>query len=486
MMHLPLSRYIPIGNTPMTLRDGRRHAHIQIDAAKKTTAIRAGWRGQLDKIIGRVMLGHATECDSEATPEHVFFDRLLKDIDPHHEAPKPDLQPRILAGRWLALRRIHLGLSYAYLTQSTGVTASALLLLEAGLGDETLASARGWELLAEALDGRVSMVASTVAVLSIALGRIEVVDPILLAQVADDLSHFTMAAGDDQHPHILPIHVLGSTPECSFVPAALRADLSAYSLGIFVVLMGMLIFTLFLIALVQHPFRTPQPIVPRPIHISTAEQMHNWHPNPAVMLSYKRESSSCCELNLPMEVDHAEDHWQKQCRHVRRTRLSNPDRCQDAVRVALTRAELVEEAVAQTPRLLLLGETGSGKSTSLRHLTQRLSESCLDAGAALPAGWQAPTIPILCSLETFADTLTGQMPCDEQGMIQCLLQSQLTQFNTFVHANSQYLRQALLHGEALLLLDGLHECRIWPTMKATTHAPRSYQRFKNSGIGCRR
>ncbi|PDV97930.1 SUMF1/EgtB/PvdO family nonheme iron enzyme [Candidatus Chloroploca asiatica] len=79
--------------------------------------------------------------------------------------------------------------------------------------------------------------------------------------------------------------------------------------------------------------------------------------------------------------------------------------------VQLTGPQLVTEAVAGTPRLVLLGEPGSGKSTVCRYLALTLAQAALTPTVPLPdvlLGWPAatvPQIPVLVPLLPFARRL---------------------------------------------------------------------------------
>ena len=125
----------------------------------------------------------------------------------------------------------------------------------------------------------------------------------------------------------------------------------------------------------------------------------------------------------------------------------------DAVTLALTRAELLEEAVANASRLVVLGEAGSGKSMALRYLAQQLAESCLDTEAALPRGWRSPVVPFLCSLVVLAEQLSTHRPRGADALVACLLRAQLLG----AQEDTSHIRQLLLQGNALVLLDGLDE-----------------------------
>ncbi len=126
---------------------------------------------------------------------------------------------------------------------------------------------------------------------------------------------------------------------------------------------------------------------------------------------------------------------------------------------------LVTDAIADQPRLVLLGEPGSGKSTALRYLTLMLAEAGLDEQMALHshlAGWErvdgaGKLLPIFQPLLPFARRLaadpTMSGSADE---LWSYIADQLepgearTGLAAAVHAE-------LSAGRALLLLDGLDE-----------------------------
>lgn len=65
---------------------------------------------------------------------HSFFSRLIERIDPHRPALTPELQhARLMCGRWLAVRRMQLGITAQQLAQQCGVAEERLLFLETGL-----------------------------------------------------------------------------------------------------------------------------------------------------------------------------------------------------------------------------------------------------------------------------------------------------------------------------------------------------------------
>jgi transcriptional regulator with XRE-family HTH domain len=80
-----------------------------------------------------------------------FLDRLVAQVDPHRSAALQGRDARRACGRWLALRRLELGFSGEEVARSAGLTAEALLLLEAGMGEPSLVPSAARTRLAEAL-----------------------------------------------------------------------------------------------------------------------------------------------------------------------------------------------------------------------------------------------------------------------------------------------------------------------------------------------
>jgi formylglycine-generating enzyme required for sulfatase activity/energy-coupling factor transporter ATP-binding protein EcfA2 len=127
--------------------------------------------------------------------------------------------------------------------------------------------------------------------------------------------------------------------------------------------------------------------------------------------------------------------------------------------------QLVTEAIASNPRLVLLGEPGSGKSTALRYLALMLAQAGLDPDRALAAqldGWGAlgeagKLIPVFMPLLPLAQRLAAQpgragSAADLWGAIDAHLTSHGATAEVLTA-----MRAELARGHVLLLLDGLDE-----------------------------
>lgn len=122
----------------------------------------------------------------------------------------------------------------------------------------------------------------------------------------------------------------------------------------------------------------------------------------------------------------------------------------------LLRARLASEAAAALPRLVLLGDPGSGKSTFLNHLAWALARRGLgDTRVPVPLGWaDAPhPLPIRLPLRALAGRIErdGATP----RVVGAALREAVEEFE--VPGGAELLAGALERGAALLLLDGLDE-----------------------------
>jgi transcriptional regulator with XRE-family HTH domain len=116
-----------------------------------------------------------------------FFEQLLDRSDPHGGALDGRVrQAQVLCGRWLALRRLRLGMSLESLAERAAWPEQALLFVELGLSDQArdLPTA---EPLIRQLAGQFSDDAWIAMVLAIALGRHQRPSDLILRRVAADL-----------------------------------------------------------------------------------------------------------------------------------------------------------------------------------------------------------------------------------------------------------------------------------------------------------
>ncbi|GAB4198191.1 MAG: SUMF1/EgtB/PvdO family nonheme iron enzyme [Roseiflexaceae bacterium] len=148
------------------------------------------------------------------------------------------------------------------------------------------------------------------------------------------------------------------------------------------------------------------------------------------------------ESGLPNEADLAQLH------------LLPPDELR--VRWSV-RPELVLRAVADEPRLVLLGEPGSGKSTALRYLALLLARRLRGSTERIP-GWpdDAHPVPILCPLGRVAAALPAHGGNADRALAAVL--GDLLEGEHGLRAGLRdHLRPALRGDGVLLLFDGLDE-----------------------------
>jgi formylglycine-generating enzyme required for sulfatase activity len=133
----------------------------------------------------------------------------------------------------------------------------------------------------------------------------------------------------------------------------------------------------------------------------------------------------------------------------------------ERVIVGLYRPELALEAIARAPRLVLLGDPGSGKSTALRYLAALLAGAILRGESSLPArGWRDRPLPIplLCPLGLVAAEVerTGDRPI---AALWRVLERRIEGDGARPGLGG-YVREAMRRGTVAVLFDGLDEIPI--------------------------
>ncbi len=123
---------------------------------------------------------------------------------------------------------------------------------------------------------------------------------------------------------------------------------------------------------------------------------------------------------------------------------------------ALYRALLAAEAVVRSPRLVLLGEPGGGKSTFLRHLAWALAQRGLGQPEASPLGWpeDLALLPLLLPLRSLALRIAAEGAAPAS--VSAAIRDELAREYDLRQADA-LLDRALAGGHVLLLLDGLDE-----------------------------
>jgi formylglycine-generating enzyme required for sulfatase activity len=151
---------------------------------------------------------------------------------------------------------------------------------------------------------------------------------------------------------------------------------------------------------------------------------------------------------------------------------------QEAASLTFLGPQLVSEAIADTPRLVLLGEPGGGKSTALRYLAFMLASAGLDPQADLPArltGWShgrklpifAPLLPLA---KRFADDSTRQGDAED---LWDYLADHLQPKGTNAGLAAA-VHEEVEAGRVILLLDGLDEVAGAESRRKVVRAVRSF------------
>jgi hypothetical protein len=127
--------------------------------------------------------------------------------------------------------------------------------------------------------------------------------------------------------------------------------------------------------------------------------------------------------------------------------------------VQLMRPELVVEAIAprasgMQPRVILLGDPGSGKSTALRYTTILLAQALRGLRPLDLTGWRAPRLPLLAPLGTLAKHFAAGG--DDTAALRVLIAETLEGGGARPRAGLAALLPRLW-SEAILMLDGLDE-----------------------------
>ncbi|MBK9713381.1 MAG: SUMF1/EgtB/PvdO family nonheme iron enzyme [Kouleothrix sp.] len=140
-------------------------------------------------------------------------------------------------------------------------------------------------------------------------------------------------------------------------------------------------------------------------------------------------------------------------------------RAQDADRLVFSGPQLVTEAIAASPRLVLLGEPGSGKSTALRYLALTLARAGLDDTLDVNSqlhGWQTlglngQLIPLFMPLLPLARRLAALNGHNGSAAdLWAAIDAHLNDHGATRDVVAA-VRAELARGHVLLLLDGLDE-----------------------------
>ncbi len=151
-----------------------------------------------------------------------------------------------------------------------------------------------------------------------------------------------------------------------------------------------------------------------------------------------------------------------------------------------------QEAAETLPRLVLLGDPGSGKSSFVRHIAARLAKARLD-GADTQA-WAEDLLPILVVLRDLAPhlaelDLAGKSAERRREALTEALRDSVLELarRSDAQAFEDGLRDALVDGKCLLILDGLDEVRakLRPLVVEAVQAALQVYRVERVIVTCR-
>jgi len=147
-----------------------------------------------------------------------FLNHLVAHVDPHrHPPPNATLRSaQIACSRWVALRRLRVGLSRQQLANMTGLTAETIMLIETGVADVALIPPEARQLLVTKLAVNREEQGLASEALAIALGQIEALSVITMDRVIDDLG---VTTGEHEHKEALKAEVADAPDPVPAVPA---------------------------------------------------------------------------------------------------------------------------------------------------------------------------------------------------------------------------------------------------------------------------